>query len=105
MDKPRSVADIRSEETWPAPADPSPGWKIDPADRKRNRYWDGGEWSGESLTAVEVMKLKNEAKAAGKPDRVIVNNNGCGSGCGGFLVFLFVIGLLAGLVEWIGGIF
>ncbi len=97
-DEPRSAADIVPDNGWPAPSDPSPGWKIDPADRKRNRYWDGGDWGGESITPVELMKRKRQASEGDKP-QVVVNNRGCGSGCAGTFAVFLVIGLIAMVLE------
>ncbi len=37
------------------PRDPDPGWKSDPRNRSRLRYWDGGAWTSRSLaTAPEI---------------------------------------------------
>jgi hypothetical protein len=98
-DERKAAADIRSDD-WPAPSRTSPGWKIDPADRKRTRYWDGGEWGDESLTPFEVQKRLREA--SGEPQRVVVENKKGAtiSGCGTLFIVFLVIGLAA--TAWDG---
>lgn len=90
----------KTPEEWFAAVAPiaAASWKIDPADRKRNRYWDGGDWGGESITPVELMKRKRQASEGDKP-QVVVNNRGCGSGCAGTFAVFLVIGLIAMVLE------
>jgi hypothetical protein len=94
---PKGAADIHS---WSDPSDRSPGWKIDPQDRKRTRYWDGGDWGDESLTPFEVQKRLNEAAAPETPQRVIVENRKGMGGCATVFIILLVVGLIA--TAWDG---
>jgi hypothetical protein len=101
------VSDIISQpgDGWPPPEDRSVGWKVDPANGKRNRLWDGSEWTNETKDPVEVMAIraaeKRAVKDADRP-KVVVKNNGCGSGCAGWFGFILVIGLIVVILEALG---
>lgn len=50
------------------PRDPEPGWKSDPRNRARLRYWDGKRWNWQSVATSPETAAKFEAYEAGSAD-------------------------------------